>query len=94
MFMSTAYSPDSNIVCCSLRVKYQLGAGGSACSRSYSGGKEQEDLALKPTRANNSRDPVLKKTYHKKRTGGVAQGVDLEFKSQHHKKKKKLNTLG
>jgi hypothetical protein len=28
-----------------------------------------------------------KKTLHKKRAGGVAQGVDPEFKPQYHKKK-------
>jgi hypothetical protein len=31
----------------------------------------------------------LKKILHKKRTGGVAQGIGLEFKSQYQKKKKK-----
>jgi hypothetical protein len=38
--------------------------------------------------ANSSRDPVLKKTHHKK-GGGVAQGEGSEFKPQHCKKKKK-----
>jgi hypothetical protein len=32
------------------------------------------------------------KTHHQKRTGGVAQGVDLEFKPQYCKKKKKEDT--
>jgi hypothetical protein len=39
--------------------------------------------------ANSSRDPVLKKTHHKK-GGGVAQGEGSEFKPQHCKKKKKV----
>jgi hypothetical protein len=33
--------------------------------------------------------PYLTKTYHKKRAGGVAQGVGPEFKPQYLKKKKK-----
>jgi hypothetical protein len=32
---------------------------------------------------------ILKKTLHKKRAGGVAQGVGPEFKPQYGKKKKK-----
>jgi hypothetical protein len=32
--------------------------------------------------------PYLKKTLHKKRAGGMAQGVDPEFKPQCQKKKK------
>jgi hypothetical protein len=35
----------------------------------------------------------LKKILHKKRTGGVAQGIGLEFKSQYQKKKKKKNGI-
>jgi hypothetical protein len=31
-----------------------------------SGGRDQEDRGLKPTRANSSRKPILKKTHHKK----------------------------
>jgi hypothetical protein len=31
----------------------------------------------------------LKRKSHKKRAGGVAQGVSPEFKPQHHKKAKK-----
>jgi hypothetical protein len=34
--------------------------------------------------------PYLKKTL-KKRAGGVAQGVGLEFKPQHHRGEKKVN---
>jgi hypothetical protein len=33
--------------------------------------------------------PYLKKTHHKNRGGGVTQGVDLEFKPQYLKKRKK-----
>jgi hypothetical protein len=33
--------------------------------------------------------PYLDKTLHKKRAGGVAQGVGPEFKPQYHQKKKK-----
>jgi hypothetical protein len=36
--------------------------------------------------------PYLKKTLHKNRAGGVAQGEDPEFKPQYHKKKKKSKT--
>jgi hypothetical protein len=36
------------------------------------------------------RDPISKKkTHHKKRAGGVAQGIGPEFKPQHQKLKKK-----
>jgi hypothetical protein len=31
--------------------------------------------------------PILKKTHHKKRAGGVTQGVSHEFKPQYRKKK-------
>jgi hypothetical protein len=44
---------------------------------------------LKPGVANSLQDPILKKTHHKKRAGGVAQGVGPEFKAQYHKEKKK-----
>jgi hypothetical protein len=37
---------------------------------------------------NSSKDPVSEKTHHKKRPGGVAQGIGPEFKPQYHKKKK------
>jgi hypothetical protein len=35
---------------------------------------------------------LRKKTHHKKRDGGVAQGVDPEFKSQYLKKKNQKNS--
>jgi hypothetical protein len=31
------------------------------CNPSYSGGRDQEGYGLKPTQANNSQDPILKK---------------------------------
>jgi hypothetical protein len=49
---------------------------------SNSGGREQENCGLKPAQGNSLQDLFLKKTLHKKRTGGVAQGVTLEFKPQ------------
>jgi hypothetical protein len=52
------------------------------CNPSYSGGRDQEDCGSKPAQANSLRDlrPNLKKTHHKNRAGGVAQGVGPEFK--------------
>jgi hypothetical protein len=58
-----------------------------ACHPSYSGGRDQEDHSWKPARGNTSRDLILKKKNHKKRAGGVAQGVDPEVKPQYHKNK-------
>jgi hypothetical protein len=47
---------------------------------SYSGGRDQDDLGSKPAQANSSWDPILKKkNYHKKKAGGVAQGIGTEF---------------
>jgi hypothetical protein len=59
-------------------------------SGSLSGDGEQEDWGSKPPQANSLRDPILKtnkQTNHKKRAGGVAQGVGPEFKPQYRKKK-------
>jgi hypothetical protein len=39
--------------------------------------------------ANSSCDPILK-ILITKRVGGVAQGIDPEFKHQYHKKEKKI----
>jgi hypothetical protein len=39
---------------------------GNVCNPSYSGGRDQEDLGLKPAWANSSRDPILKKPITKK----------------------------
>jgi hypothetical protein len=63
------------------------GAGAHACNPSYSGGRDQEDHSLKPARPNSSQDPISK-SHHKKRVGGVAQGVGPEFKPQYHRHKK------
>jgi hypothetical protein len=37
--------------------------------------------------------PYLEQALHKKRVGGAAQGVGLEFKSQYRKKKKNLHSV-
>jgi hypothetical protein len=50
------------------------------CDPSYSGSRDQEDRGSKPAQANSSQDPILKKTHHKKRASGVAQGIDPKFK--------------
>jgi hypothetical protein len=44
---------------------------------------------LKTALANSFPRPYLKTILHKKRAGGVTQGVDPEFKPQYQKKKKK-----
>jgi hypothetical protein len=43
----------------------------------YSGSRDQ---------ANSLKDTISKKTHHKNRAGGVAQGEGLEFKPQYCKK--------
>jgi hypothetical protein len=63
-----------------------------ACNLSFSGGRDQEDHGSKPDWANSSLRPYLEKNPSQKRAGGVAQGVDSEFKSQYHKKANVLNT--
>jgi hypothetical protein len=42
------------------------GISAHVCNPSYSGGRDQEGLSLKRAWANSSRDPILKKTQHKK----------------------------
>jgi hypothetical protein len=54
-----------------------------ACNPSYLGGRDQEDCSSNPAQENSS-----KKTLHKKRAGGVAQGEGPEFKPQFKKKRK------
>jgi hypothetical protein len=64
-----------------------------AYNPSYSGVRDQEDHGSKPTWANSSERPYLKKKKKKaftKRSPGVTQGVGPEFKSQYGKKKIKL----
>jgi hypothetical protein len=46
---------------------------------------DQVDHGLKPAQANSSWDPISKNP-SQKRTSGVSQGVDCEFKPQYHKK--------
>jgi hypothetical protein len=48
---------------------------------SYSGVRKK-DSNSKPVWSNRSQDPISKKPSTKKRAGGVAQGVDPEFKPQ------------
>jgi hypothetical protein len=59
------------------------------CNPSHSGGRDQEDCGSKPAQANSSARTYLKKKPSPKRAGGVAQGVDPEFKPQYHKNRKK-----
>jgi hypothetical protein len=60
-----------------------------ACNPSSSGGRDQEDHSSKPARANSSARPYLEKTLHKKRPGGVAQGVGSELKPQYCQKRER-----
>jgi hypothetical protein len=52
------------------------------CDPHYSGCRDQEDLSSKSLTANSTRDPISKNLSQKK-AGGVAQGVELEFKPQY-----------
>jgi hypothetical protein len=47
--------------------------------------RDQEDHSSKPVWANSFENPILKKPITKKGAGGMTQGEDPEFKSQHHK---------
>jgi hypothetical protein len=60
-----------------------------ACNPSHSGGREQENRGSKPSGANSSRDPISKKPFTKKRTGGVAQGEGPTSNPSTTKRKKK-----
>jgi hypothetical protein len=62
-----------------------------ACNPSHSGGRDQEDLSLKPAQANSLQVPTQKNP-SQKRTGRVAQNVDHEFKPQYCKKTKAKTT--
>jgi hypothetical protein len=46
----------------------------STCNPSYSGGRDQEDHGLKPAQENSSRDPISKKSHHKK---GLVEWLDV-----------------
>jgi hypothetical protein len=52
----------------------------------YSGGRNQEDHSWKPAQAEFSETLSGKKTLHKNRAVGLAQGEGSEFKSQYWKK--------
>jgi hypothetical protein len=58
------------------------GAHSSQCNTSYSRGRDKEDGSLKPAWENSSTRPYLRKKPSQKRAGGVAQGVDPEFKKK------------
>jgi hypothetical protein len=64
-----------------------------AYNPSYSGGRDQEDHSSKPARGNIAARPYLKKTLHKNRAGGVAQGEGPEFKFQTGKENNNKNHL-
>jgi hypothetical protein len=49
------------------------------CNPSYTGGRDQEDLCLKPAWADSLWDPISK-IPNAKRAGGVTQGTGPEFK--------------
>jgi hypothetical protein len=59
-----------------------------ACNPSYSGGRDQEDCIRSQPRQ-IVLETLSRKTLHKNRAGGVAQGEGPEFKLQYSKKKKK-----
>jgi hypothetical protein len=61
-----------------------------ACHPSYSGGREEEDLGLKPARANSFPDPIP----ITKRAGEVAQVKSLSSNpSTKNKERKKQSKL-
>jgi hypothetical protein len=75
---------------------------GTACNPSYSGGRDQEKVTVQSQPGQNSSwDPILKKTHHKKRAGGLAQAVKhltskcetLSAKPSAAKKRKKIQQL-
>jgi hypothetical protein len=66
------------------------------CNPRYSGARDhQDDHSLKPAQANSLRDPILKKTYYKKKgwwsrsSSKSTQALRPEFKPQCYQKKKK-----
>jgi hypothetical protein len=73
---------------CPKKMRPCLAPVAHGCNPSYSEGRDQEDRDLKPAWANSFHDAILKKTHHKKRAGGVVQGVGPEFKLQYRKKKR------
>jgi hypothetical protein len=57
-----------------------------AYNPSYSGSIDQKSPGWKPSWTNSSMIPYIKKKKSQKRAGGMAQGIDPEFKPQHYKK--------
>jgi hypothetical protein len=63
------------------------------CNPGYSEGGDQRVSVQSQLQANSSQDPISKKSQHKKRAGGAAQGVGPEFKPQYCKKKRIMKIL-
>jgi hypothetical protein len=63
-----------------------------ACNPIYSGGRHQE-ITVQNQPGQIVGETLSQRTLHKIRAGRVAQGEDLEFKPQYHKKKKKPLSL-
>jgi hypothetical protein len=59
---------------------------GHASNPSYSGARDLDDHGSMFVPGKYFKRPYLKKTHHKKRAGGVNQGVGSEFKSSTKKK--------
>jgi hypothetical protein len=60
------------------------------CNPSYSEGRDQEDRSLKPAQANSLRDPILKKTHHKK---GLVEWLKVKALSSNLSTKNKVRCL-
>jgi hypothetical protein len=56
------------------------------CNPIHSGGSDEEEHSSKPAWASSSQDLILKKTHHKEKADGLAQGISPEFKIQDRKK--------
>jgi hypothetical protein len=65
---------------------FSLALVAHAWNPSNSGGREQEDLGLKPAQANSLQDPISKAS-NTKRASGLAQVEGPEFKPQYAKNK-------
>jgi hypothetical protein len=63
------------------------------CNPSYSGGRDKEEHSSKSAPGKQLTRPYLEDIHHKKRAGGVAQGVDPEFKPQYQHKKTKQKSM-
>jgi hypothetical protein len=87
LFLPSGESPCKNPAVLSLKTRRSLVPVVHTCNPS-SRGRDQEDCNSKPAQFRFMR-PCLEKYHHKKRAGGVAQGVGPEFKPQYHQKKKK-----